>query len=167
VGRRSGAKTYQRARYFHPDNGNAKVIHSRNFSFVLTGPARGMSKPDWSDWASLIKHLFLKDYPEVGRLFPVLDLYLVTARQEGGPKAVLELNPPIPPVRPSPPHPLTPTRDRHLVYHSLQTRVGQAMDIVKHGQNGWMVAVEDVDGLAKWSNFVYQKPGRCTRDSFS
>jgi glycosyltransferase involved in cell wall biosynthesis len=41
----------------------------------------------------------------------------------------------------------------------VTTRVGQAMDIVKHGQNGWMVAVEDVNGLAYWANYVHQNQG--------
>ena len=32
----------------------------------------------------------------------------------------------------------------------VTTRVGQAADLVRHGENGWMVEVEDVDGLAPW-----------------
>jgi hypothetical protein len=33
----------------------------------------------------------------------------------------------------------------------VSTRVGQAMDLIRHGENGWIVDVEDVDGLARWS----------------
>ena len=32
----------------------------------------------------------------------------------------------------------------------VTTRVGQAMDLVQHGRNGWMVEVGDVEGLAHW-----------------
>ncbi len=106
---------------------------------LLTGPARGYIKAGLEKLKIPYKHLFLKDYPEVGRLFPALDLYLVTARQEGGPKAILESMASGIPL--------------------VTTRVGQAMDLVTHGKNGWMVDIEDVNGLAQWTNYVYQNQG--------
>ncbi len=106
---------------------------------VLTGPARGYVKQGLERLKIPYRHTFFKDYPDVGKLFPVLDLYLVTSRQEGGPKAILESMASGTPL--------------------VTTRVGQAMDIVKHGQNGWMVAVEDVDGLARWAEYVYLNRG--------
>lgn len=106
---------------------------------VLTGPARGYVKRGLEKLNIPYRHLFLKDYPEVGKLFPALDLYLVSARQEGGPKAILESMASGVPL--------------------VTTRVGQAMDLVRHGENGWMVAVEDVAGLAHWANHVYQNQG--------
>jgi glycosyltransferase involved in cell wall biosynthesis len=77
------------------------------------------------------KHLYLSSYPEVGRLFQALDVYIVTSRQEGGPKAVLEAMASGVPL--------------------VTTRVGQAMDLVQHEGNGWMVDSEDVEGLAHWA----------------
>lgn len=106
---------------------------------LLTGPARGYVKTGLERLGIPYKHLFLKDYPDVGRLFPALDLYMVSARQEGGPKAILESMASGVPL--------------------VTTRVGQAMDLVRHGQNGWMVDVEDVDGLARWANYVHQNQG--------
>jgi glycosyltransferase involved in cell wall biosynthesis len=106
---------------------------------LLTGPARGYIKTGLERLGIPYKHMFLKDYPDVGRLFPALDLYLVTARQEGGPKAVLESMASGVPL--------------------VTTRVGQARDIVKNGQNGWMVGVEDVNGLAHWAKYVHQNQG--------
>lgn len=106
---------------------------------MLTGPARGYVKRGLELLGIPYKHIFIKNYPEVGNLFPVLDLYLVTSRQEGGPKAVLESMASGVPL--------------------VTTNVGQAMDLVKHGENGWMVATEDVEGLAHWSNHVYQMRG--------
>jgi glycosyltransferase involved in cell wall biosynthesis len=106
---------------------------------LLTGPARGYVKSGLERLKIPYRHRFLKDYPDVGRLFPALDLYLVTSRQEGGPKAVLESMASGVPL--------------------VTTRVGQAMDIVKHGQNGWMVEIDDVDGLAHWAEYVYHNQG--------
>jgi glycosyltransferase involved in cell wall biosynthesis len=106
---------------------------------LLTGPARGYVKAGLEMLKIPYRHLLLKDYPDVGRLFPALDLYLVTSRQEGGPKAVLESMASGVPL--------------------VTTRVGQAMDIVKHNQNGWIVDIQDVDGLAHWASHVYQNQG--------
>jgi len=35
----------------------------------------------------------------------------------------------------------------------ITTRVGQAMDLVRHGENGWIVDIEDVEGLAYWTEY--------------
>jgi glycosyltransferase involved in cell wall biosynthesis len=40
----------------------------------------------------------------------------------------------------------------------VTTRVGQAVDLVRHGSNGWLVDVEDVDGLVEWSARVAEAP---------
>jgi glycosyltransferase involved in cell wall biosynthesis len=79
-------------------------------------------------------HKYLNDYTQIGEYFNALDLYIVSSREEGGPKAVLESMASGIPL--------------------VTTRVGQAMDLVKHGENGWMVEPEDVQGLAHWAKFV-------------
>jgi glycosyltransferase involved in cell wall biosynthesis len=33
------------------------------------------------------------------------------------------------------------------------------MDLVKHCENGWIVNVEDADGLARWVKYVYENRG--------
>ncbi len=106
---------------------------------LLVGPARGFVKAGLERLNIPYLHLTQRPYPEVGRLFQVLDLYLVTSRQEGGPKAVLESMASGVPL--------------------VTTSVGQAIDLVKHEQNGWMVAVDDVDSLAHWALHVYQNQG--------
>ena|SRR5436305_7351999 len=63
-------------------------------------------------------------------LYRAVDAYLVASRQEGGPKAVLESMASGVPL--------------------VTTRVGQAMDLVEHGRNAFMVEPGDVDGLAGW-----------------
>lgn len=101
---------------------------------LLSGPARGYVKAGLEKLNVPYRYIHLRYYPEVGRLFQALDLYLVTAREEGGPKAVLE----------------TMASGVPLV----TTRVGQAMDLVRHGENGWIVDVGDTEGLAHWAEYA-------------
>jgi glycosyltransferase involved in cell wall biosynthesis len=105
---------------------------------LLSGPARGYVKSGLERLGIPYRHVFLKSYPEIAGLYSTLDLYLVTSRQEGGPKAVLE--------------------SMASGISLVTTCVGQAMDLVKHGHNGWMVDVEDVEGLVYWASYVIQHP---------
>lgn len=110
-----------------------------NLFVLLTGPARGYVKEGLKRIGIPFRHLYLKNYPEVGELFSTLDLYLVSARQEGGPKAILEAMASGVPL--------------------VTTRVGQAMDLVRHGQNGWITEVGAVNELEKWVTYVYEHQG--------
>lgn len=94
---------------------------------LLSGPARGYVKKGLEDLKVPYKHIYLKNYDEVNRLYHCLDLYIVTSRQEGGPKAVLE----------------TMASGVPLV----TTRVGQAMDMVRNEYNGMIVGVEQTEAL--------------------
>jgi glycosyltransferase involved in cell wall biosynthesis len=98
---------------------------------LLSGPARGYVIAGLNRMNVPFKHVYLKTYPEVGRLYQALDVYIVSSRQEGGPKAVLE--------------------SMAAGIPLVTTRVGQAMDLVQHGINGWMVDVGDAEGLAHWA----------------
>lgn len=95
---------------------------------VLSGPARGFVKTGLERLGIPYRHVFLPDYARIGRLYHTLDAYLVTSREEGGPKAVLESMASGIPL--------------------ISTRVGQAEDLVSDGENGWLVDVEDAEGLA-------------------
>ena len=94
---------------------------------LLSGPARGYVKKGLEELSVPYKHIFLEDYSKIGSLYHCLDLYMVTSRQEGGPKAVLESMASGVPL--------------------VTTRVGQAMDLVNNEQNGMMTRVEDVEAL--------------------
>lgn len=102
---------------------------------LLSGPARGFVKRGLEEARIPYKHVYLRSYPEVAKLFQTLDLYLVSSRQEGGPKAVLESMASGVPL--------------------VTTHVGQAMDLVKHGENAWMTNVEDAEALASFALQVY------------
>ncbi|MBD1835577.1 glycosyltransferase family 4 protein [Cyanobacteria bacterium FACHB-472] len=101
---------------------------------LLSGPARGYVKTGLETLGVPYHHCILKNYPEVGELFQALDLYIVASRQEGGPKALLESMASGVPL--------------------ITTKVGQAMDLVQHEKNAWMVDVEDAEGLAYWAEYV-------------
>ncbi|MBW1768737.1 MAG: glycosyltransferase family 4 protein [Deltaproteobacteria bacterium] len=98
---------------------------------LLSGPARGYVKNELDKIKVPYKHIYLKDYPQINELYQCLDLYIITSREEGGPKAVLESMASGIPL--------------------VTTRVGQAMDLVQHGKNGWIVDVEDAESLAYWA----------------
>jgi glycosyltransferase involved in cell wall biosynthesis len=95
---------------------------------LLSGPARGYVKKGLEELRIPYKHVYLEHYPQINELYHCLDLYIVASREEGGPKAILESMASGVPL--------------------VTTRVGQAMDMVVHGANGFMVDVEDAEGLA-------------------
>lgn len=101
---------------------------------LLTGPSRGYVLQGLERLNVPYVHRYLKEYSEVGQMYQALDVYTITSREEGGPKAILESMASAVPL--------------------VTTRVGQAIDLVKHGENGWMVDIEDYEGLAHWVEYV-------------
>lgn len=98
---------------------------------LLSGPARGYVKQGLHRLHIPYNHIYLEDYRHIGELYQCLDLYIIFSREEGGPKAVLESMASGIPL--------------------ITTKVGQAIDLVEHGENGWMVEVGDTEGLAYWA----------------
>jgi glycosyltransferase involved in cell wall biosynthesis len=96
---------------------------------LLTGPARGYVKAGLERLGVPYRHLSVAA-AELPAVYRTLDVCLVASRQEGGPKAVLEAMASGVPL--------------------VTTRVGQAMDLVRNGENGFVVDVEDAEGLAGW-----------------
>jgi glycosyltransferase involved in cell wall biosynthesis len=98
-------------------------------AFLVTGPARGYVRSGLDGLGIPHRHALLPDIDDLPRAYDAIDLCLVTSRDEGGPRAVLEAMATGVPL--------------------VTTRVGQALDLVRHGENGWLVEVEDVDGLVE------------------
>lgn len=95
---------------------------------LLTGPARGYVKQGLEKAGIPYAHHVLAKADQVADAFHAIDLYLVTAREEGGPKAVLEsLAAGVPLV---------------------STRVGMAEDVLRPGENGFLVDAPDADAIA-------------------
>ena len=67
-----------------------------------------------------------------------MDLYLVTSREEGGPRMILE--------------------SMACGIPLVSTKVGQAADLIKHGWNGWLADIGDYEGIAhQVKNVLEQK----------
>jgi glycosyltransferase involved in cell wall biosynthesis len=97
-------------------------------TLLLSGPARGFVRSGLERLGIPFVHVQPAGYAEVASLYHALDAYLVTSRQEGGPRAVLEAMATGVPL--------------------VSTRVGQATDLVRHGENGWLADVGDAETLA-------------------
>ena len=110
--------------------------HVPELCVLLSGPARGYVKAGLEQLGVPYRHVFVADYTHMGELYQALDAYIVTSREEGGPKAVLESMASGVPL--------------------ISTRVGQAMDLVQHEANGWLVDVGDVAGLTCWARHALE-----------
>ncbi len=96
---------------------------------LLAGPARGYVMNELNK-ANVPFHHNVVDHPnDLAPFYQALDLYLVTSREEGGPKALTEgLASGIPLV---------------------STRVGMVPDLIVDGENGLLADINDVDNLTK------------------
>jgi glycosyltransferase involved in cell wall biosynthesis len=106
--------------------------------FLLTGPSRGYVMAGLERAGIPYRHRYLPSLEAVARAYEAIDLCVVASRDEGGPRAVLE--------------------SMAIGVPLVTTRVGQAADLVRHGENGWVVEVEDVDALAAWGRHVAEAP---------
>lgn len=102
-----------------------------NLWVLLSGPSRGYVKTGLEALGVPYRHDYLFKYSDVSGLYDALDLYLITSREEGGPKACLE----------------SMAKGVPLV----TTAVGQCKDLVVNGKNAMMAPIEDVGELCNLS----------------
>ena len=95
---------------------------------LLVGPARGYVRRELERHGIPCRHVQFDSREELARAYHTLDVSLVTSRQEGGPKALLESMATGVPL--------------------VTTAVGQAPDLIVDGQNGLLAEVDDVEALA-------------------
>lgn len=105
---------------------------------LLSAPARGYVKRGLEAIGVPYSHQLKKDFHDIPPLYHALDLYLIASREEGGPEGVLESMASGIPL--------------------VTTKVGLAPDVVKHGSNGFLVEVEDVEGLAAAAAELIETP---------
>lgn len=103
---------------------------------LLSGPSRGYVKNGLTNLGVQYSHHYIKDYKGLNGLYDALDAYLVTSREEGGPKAILE----------------SMAKGTPLV----TTAVGQAVDLVINGQNAMISPIEDAESLSGNLLNIYQ-----------
>jgi len=70
----------------------------------------------------------------VAHYFQLCDMYIISSREEGGPKAVLE--------------------SMACGVPLISTKVGMAPDIINHGKDGFLCDVEDKDSLFKYCELL-------------
>jgi glycosyltransferase involved in cell wall biosynthesis len=95
---------------------------------LLTGPARGYVRRELDAAHIPYVHALAGSRAELAAAYHAVDVCMVPARQEGGPKSVLEAMASGVPL--------------------VTTRVGQAPHLVENEVNGWLVDVEDAEALA-------------------
>lgn len=107
----------------------ARLIKNNPTIFVLlTGPARGYMINGLKKLGVRYAHFELENYQDIVSCYHALDMYLITSRSEGGPKAFLESWATGVPV--------------------VSTRMGMPADLITDMENGILAEVEDIDGLA-------------------
>jgi glycosyltransferase involved in cell wall biosynthesis len=94
---------------------------------LLTGLARGYVRRELERLGIPYHHAYLASRDQLARAYHALDVYLVTSRQEGGPKAVLESMATGVPL--------------------VATRVGQTPELASDGENALLAEVDDVEAL--------------------
>jgi len=105
-----------------------------NIFVLLSGPARGYVKSRLSRAGIPFFHQMFSDPNEVSQYYKAIDLYLITSRVEGGPKALLEAAASGVPL--------------------VSTRVGMAPEFIADGENGFLCDVEDIEGLVQKSSLL-------------
>ena len=97
---------------------------------LLVGPARGYIKLNLEKRNIPYQDIgYLKDFKEVAKYYHALDLYLITSRIEGGPKAILESWASGVPL--------------------ISTKVGMVPDIARDGESVLLAEVENVDQISE------------------
>jgi len=117
-----------------------KLNRRYDLFIVLTGPARGYVKRRLEKAGVPYLHRFLAQPDDAAEYYKALDLYLVTSREEGGPKSILEsLASGVPLV---------------------STKTGMAPDIINDGENGFLCDVDQVDEIVKKSSVVLENKAK-------
>lgn len=97
---------------------------------LLVGPARGYVVNNLRASGVAFTHVgYLKNYRDIARYYRALDLYLITSRIEGGPKAILEAWASGVPV--------------------VSTKVGMVPDISTDGETVLLADIEDTESLCR------------------
>ena len=102
---------------------------------LLTGPARGFVRRELERVGIPYEHALVHSRDELAVVYHALDAYLVTSRQEGGPKAIFEAGATGVPL--------------------VTTRVGQAQELLTDDHDALLADVDDVEALAGAVQRVY------------
>ena len=116
-----------------------KIEKRHDIHILLTGPARGYVKNRLTKAGISFTHRFSENYFDIADYYNVLDLYIISSRAEGGPKAI--------------------TESMACGVPIVSTKVGMAPEIIKTEINGCLADIEDVDLLADYSSEIIGNSG--------
>jgi glycosyltransferase involved in cell wall biosynthesis len=105
---------------------------------VIPGPARGYLKQRLNKAKIPYAAPGLIPDRELRKLYNTLDIYISPSRDEGGPAGALESMASGVPL--------------------VSTRTGMPVDMIENGKNGFLVDVEDVDGLVNCTTELINNP---------
>ena len=107
----------------------------------LTGPARGYMKKELNKLKIPFIHEFVDNSDDLNILYHVLDIYLITSREEGGPKGLIEAMASGVPV--------------------VSTDVGMSRDLITNSFNGHISYKKEPEQIANYIiNIINNKPLR-------
>tara|TARA_B100000212_G_C27371155_1_gene532615 strand:- start:66 stop:1277 length:1212 start_codon:yes stop_codon:yes gene_type:complete len=109
-----------------------------NLVVLLTGPSRGYVKKELTKKNIKFKHFYIDNYEEIVDYYYALDLYIVSSREEGGPKPMIESMASGVPV--------------------ITTNVGMAKDFIKDKENGGLVESFKPEDIANKSLEILNLP---------
>tara|TARA_Y100000589_G_C27168131_1_gene635553 strand:- start:325 stop:1458 length:1134 start_codon:yes stop_codon:yes gene_type:complete len=105
---------------------------------LLTGPARGYVKKELTKRQIQFVHFHVNSYKEIANFYNALDLYIVSSREEGGPKAIVESMASGVPL--------------------VSTNVGMASDFIIDNKNGGLINSFNPEELAAKSLKILMSP---------
>jgi glycosyltransferase involved in cell wall biosynthesis len=115
------------------------LLHRHYPIFVLlSGPARGYVKRGLQKLGVPFRHFVEEDYLRIPRLYQATDIYLITSREEGGPKGALEAMATGIPL--------------------VSTEVGLVPELVRNRNEGRTAASEDAGLLAEHVSNLIERP---------
>lgn len=117
-----------------------RLSKERQLFVLLTGPARGYVKANLERLGIPYRHHFLKDYLDIVSCYHAIDLYLMTSREEGGPKSIMESMATGIPI--------------------VATRCGMAEDLILDGKNGALAPIGDTQAIVDRALDLLEDPNR-------
>ncbi len=103
---------------------------------LLTGPSRGYVIKNLIQNNISYTNAKFVDFKLINKLYNSLDLYLVTSREEGGPRAILESMATGIPI--------------------ISTKVGQAIDLINHNNNGFLTEINDFSDIGNIAIDIFE-----------